>query len=351
MRPGIHQLAGSGATAGKVPVWNAVTQEWEPGDAPDAALTLYDAKGDLLIGTANDARARLAVGADGQVLTADSTQPTGVKWAAPTSGGGSLTVQDENGTVATGVTQIDFQGAGVTAAAGTGEVVVTIPGGSGGGTVKDRRWTVPSGATSIDEFNDDSLDAAWVRVDGANAPAANVTWAEGGDTLSAKQTLVDTGNALHGLMRPIGTSMAVGDAFITALRIFGKSGVAYSISGLVLADGVTYGSGTQLATECYYDSTGPNYNWATNLYTGYTSSSSGTTTDQHIGGPTFVRLVRLGTTSWRGDRSPDGVQWFLGPTFTATITPTYVGLFTRKPGSGVQHITTFEFLRRVSGVS
>lgn len=46
-----------------------------------------------------------------------------------------ITVQDENGNIATGVTQLDFQGAGVTATAGTGEVVVTIPGGTtGGGT-------------------------------------------------------------------------------------------------------------------------------------------------------------------------------------------------------------------------
>lgn len=51
---------------------------------------LYDAKGDILIGSANDARARLGVGADGQVLTADSTQATGVKWATPGSGGGAI---------------------------------------------------------------------------------------------------------------------------------------------------------------------------------------------------------------------------------------------------------------------
>jgi hypothetical protein len=38
----------------------------------------------------------------------------------------TLTVQDENGNVSTSVTQIDFQGSGVTATAGTGEVVVTI---------------------------------------------------------------------------------------------------------------------------------------------------------------------------------------------------------------------------------
>ena len=47
---------------------------------------------------------------------------------AAAGGGGSLTVQDENSNVSTSVTQIDLQGAGVSATSGTGEVVVTIPG-------------------------------------------------------------------------------------------------------------------------------------------------------------------------------------------------------------------------------
>jgi hypothetical protein len=64
---------------------------------------------------------------DGQVITWDNTAGL---WVPETpAAGGSLTVQDESGNVGTGVTQIDFQGAGVTASAGTGEVVVTIPGG------------------------------------------------------------------------------------------------------------------------------------------------------------------------------------------------------------------------------
>lgn len=45
------------------------------------------------------------------------------------SSGTSLTVQDENANVSTAVTQIDFQGAGVTTTSGTGEVIVTIPAG------------------------------------------------------------------------------------------------------------------------------------------------------------------------------------------------------------------------------
>lgn len=46
-------------------------------------LTILDAKGDLISATAADTPARLAVGTNGHVLTADSTTSTGLKWAAP----------------------------------------------------------------------------------------------------------------------------------------------------------------------------------------------------------------------------------------------------------------------------
>jgi len=45
--------------------------------------TIVDAKGDLIVATGNDSPNRLAVGANNLVLTADSAQATGVKWAAP----------------------------------------------------------------------------------------------------------------------------------------------------------------------------------------------------------------------------------------------------------------------------
>ena len=68
-----------GGTTGDVTITNSMA-------------TTIDAKGDLIAGTANDTFARLAVGTNGQVLTADSTTATGLKWAAAAGGGKVLQV-------------------------------------------------------------------------------------------------------------------------------------------------------------------------------------------------------------------------------------------------------------------
>lgn len=47
---------------------------------------IVDVKGDIIAATAADAVSRLAVGTNTYVLTADSTEATGLIWAAPTSG-------------------------------------------------------------------------------------------------------------------------------------------------------------------------------------------------------------------------------------------------------------------------
>ena len=64
-----------GGTSGAVTVTNSMA-------------TAIDAKGDLIGGTGADTFARLAVGANGTVLTADSAEATGLKWAVASSASG-----------------------------------------------------------------------------------------------------------------------------------------------------------------------------------------------------------------------------------------------------------------------
>ncbi len=52
--------------------------------------SVIDAKGDLVAGTGADTFSRLAVGANDTVLTADSAQATGLKWATVSAGGLTL---------------------------------------------------------------------------------------------------------------------------------------------------------------------------------------------------------------------------------------------------------------------
>ena len=83
----------TGGTTGQVLAKNSGTDydtHWVTGGGGGSVATdaLFDAKGDLPVGTGADTADRVAVGSDGQVLVADSTQTAGVKWAANNAGGG-----------------------------------------------------------------------------------------------------------------------------------------------------------------------------------------------------------------------------------------------------------------------
>lgn len=69
---------------GATPTWVAVGGSL-------ATNSLWDAKGDLVVGTGANTASKLTVGTDGYVLTADTNEATGLKWSA-VSGGASVTV-------------------------------------------------------------------------------------------------------------------------------------------------------------------------------------------------------------------------------------------------------------------
>ena len=89
--------------------------------------SLIDAKGDVIVGTAADTAARLAVGSDGQVLTADSGEAGGVKWAA--AAGGVTSVNGDTGTVvldAADVGALSDSGGGKDAVSSLGALTGTV---------------------------------------------------------------------------------------------------------------------------------------------------------------------------------------------------------------------------------
>jgi hypothetical protein len=109
-------------------------------DVGAVGATLLDAKGDLIVASANDTAARLAVGGtNGHVLTVDSGETLGVKWAAA---GGDATTQTDiftsNGTWTkpSGAKHVHYTVIGGGGGGGSGRIAATGTdrGGGGGGS-------------------------------------------------------------------------------------------------------------------------------------------------------------------------------------------------------------------------
>jgi hypothetical protein len=93
-------MATVGETSRPGYVYDSATDVWIPvGIGPHShtpaaigavSSSVVTAKGDLIVATASGVVARQGVGTDGQVLTADSVQTNGIKWATPSASGLTL---------------------------------------------------------------------------------------------------------------------------------------------------------------------------------------------------------------------------------------------------------------------
>lgn len=337
MKPRLSQLHQSGATANQLALWDNAAGYWKP-------YTLTSTKGDLL--GYDTAPNRIPVGTNGQVLTADSTQTLGLKWATPSGGGSSpLTTKGD---------LYGYDTAGNRIPVGTNGQVLTAdstqtlglkwatPSG-GGTTINDRRWVRGSTANALDdEFNSGSLSGSWSRVDNTGR-TGGATWTVAGDSLSVKLNGGDAAGELHGLVQSY--AMAVGDTIQCHIMGRGPSS-NYPFAGLIVADGNTYGSGQQIthqlwvATSAFDDMVEANWSgW--NTRTAFSDS-----TYQGYGLDLHIKILRDTSNVWRHYVSPDAISWVeLANARTLSMTPAYVGFAAGSWTSSTPFVFAFDYFR------
>lgn len=176
--------------------------ELDAADVGAQPLATIDAVGDLYVGDAPDSTARLGVGTDGQVLTADSGEALGMRWATPSGGGAVTSVNGQTGVVVLVAADVGADPAGsAAAAAAASQPLATIDakGDLYAGTANNTTTRLPVGT-----------DGQALRAN--SATGTGLEW----DTLSAGDVGADPAGsaaAAAAASQPLATINAKGDLY------------------------------------------------------------------------------------------------------------------------------------------
>jgi hypothetical protein len=191
---------------------------------------IADAKGDLLVGTADNAISRLGVGSNNYILTADSNEATGVKWAAPQAVGSF-----ESSIVFEGATANDFETT-LTVTDPTGDRTITFPDATGTVALTS---DITVTASSTNTFSNKSVSLATNTLTGTIAEFNTALTDENFATIAGTETLTN-----KRLTSPkINEDVAM---LATATELNILDGATLSTTELNYVDGVTSAIQTQL---------------------------------------------------------------------------------------------------------
>ena len=95
-----------------------------------ATDAIFDAKGDLPVGTDANTAAKLTVGTNGHILTAASGQATGLQWVSPNLASGVYEGTSGDMSGITGTSFVDVTGASITISTGARRCLIGVSGSS-----------------------------------------------------------------------------------------------------------------------------------------------------------------------------------------------------------------------------
>lgn len=209
--------------------------------------------------------------------------------------------------------------------------------------IKERSWRpykkfVPSG---VDDEFDDSSFSGWTAV--GSTPTPTVVEAE--DKLSIYHPGGGATSQWYAWMKS--ATVNPGDWIEMCFRANVISD-NYPIIALVMADGATYNSGTQVLLDF---SAQENQSFLRRV-TGYNTPQSQTGRSINNGTPAshyILRLTYVSANTFKAEMSGDGIQYMqlIGNT-SLTLTPSYVGFGVTKWGGTQPALWTLEYFRKGS---